>query len=413
MARLQGKGWFRTRQQTKGEVVFFCCYSRDPATGERRERLHKLGPVSQFADTASRWQEVGRLGLTLFIDNPLSDLKFEALVDRYIASGAIEQKTLSQKKASGTVAVLRHNLEDYCLPRWRSISAREIEPKSLEEWLLYLHNEKRLAWTTINKIKQAMQGVFKYGRKKKLLPADFDPFRDIDCEASSDYEALTCTPEQTLEILTQLGEPEFILTLLIAATGLSISEALGLQWADVEYDRNRIVVRRSWVEEIGNCKNVHRKAPVAMHPVLGAHLKHWHEQTPYAAPTDWVFASTKLKGSKPRCGSIASQTYLYPAAAKAGVFDSVEERNEHGNVVRVRYVDLCGNPVRRWGWHNLRHSLASWLVSSGVDVKTVSSMLRHSNVRTTLGIYSHAVDSNKLAAQGQFLESPQLGASIQ
>ena len=182
-------------------------------------------------------------------------------------------------------------------------------------------------------------------------------------------------PEQTLEILTQLDEPEFILTLLIAATGLSISEALGLQWADIEYDRNRIVVRRSWVEEIGNCKNVHRKAPVAMHPVLGAHLKHWHEQTPYAAPADWVFASTKLKGSKPRCGSIASQTYLYPAVAKAGVFDSVEERNEHGNVVRVRYVVLSGNPVRRWGWHNLRHSLASWLVSSGVDVKTVSSML--------------------------------------
>ena len=413
MARFQGKGWFRTRQQTKGEVVFFCCYSRDPATGKRSEKLHKLGSVSQFPDTASRGQEVGRLGLTSFIDNPLSDLKFEDLVDRYIASGAIEQKTLSQKKASGTVAVLRHNLEDHCLPRWRSIPAREIEPKSLEEWLLYLHNEKRLAWTTINKVKQAMQAVFKYGRKKKLLPADFDPFRDIDCEASSDYEALTCTPEQTLEILTQLDEPEFILTLLIAATGLSISETLGLQWADVEYDRNRIVVRRSWVEEIGNCKNVHRKAPVAMHPVLGAHLKHWHEQTPYAAPADWVFASTKLKGSKPRCGSIASQTYLYPAAVKAGVFDSAEERNEHGNVVRVRYVDLSGNPVRRWGWHNLRHSLASWLVSSGVDVKTVSSMLRHSNVRTTLGIYSHAVDSNKLAAQGQFLESLQLGASIQ
>jgi hypothetical protein len=39
--------------------------------------------------------------------------------------------------------------------------------------------------------------------------------------------AITCTPEQTLEILNQLEEPEFILTLVIAATGLSISEALG------------------------------------------------------------------------------------------------------------------------------------------------------------------------------------------
>ncbi len=135
--------------------------------------------------------------------------------------------------------------------------------------------------------------------------------------------------------------------------------------------------------------------------------------TPYAGRGDWVFASAKLKGVKPRCGSIASQSYLYRAAAKAGVFDSVEERNGAGGVLRLRYVDLSGNPIKRWGWHNLRHSLATWLVSEGVDVKTVSSMLRHSSVRTTLNIYSHAVDSNKLAAQGQFLESLQLGGSTQ
>jgi hypothetical protein len=49
MARTQGKGWFRTRQQSKGEFVLFCYYSQDPATGERKERFHKLGLVSQFS----------------------------------------------------------------------------------------------------------------------------------------------------------------------------------------------------------------------------------------------------------------------------------------------------------------------------------------------------------------------------
>jgi len=412
MARTQGKGWFRTRQQSKGEFVFFCCYSQNPATGDRTEKLRKLGPVLQFPDAASRWKEVGRLGLTSIIDNPISDLTFSDIVNRYIASGAIGQKTLSQRKASGTVAVLRHNLEDYCVPRWGNTSVCGIDPKPLEDWLLYLHHEKQLAWTTVSKIKQAMQGVFKFCRKEKLLPADYDPFRDIDCEASSDYEAITCTPEQTLAILNQLEEPECVLTLVIAATGLSISEALGLQWADVEYDRNRILVRRSWVEEIGDCKNVHRKAPVAMHPVLGGYLKHWQKETIYAKLTDWVFASFKLKGAKPRCGSIAGQKYLYPAAAKAGVFRSAEERNRDGKLVRTRYFDLSGNPIQRWGWHNLRHSLASWLVSEGVDVKTVSSMLRHSNIKTTLSIYSHAVDSNKLAAQGQYLDRLLVGGSV-
>jgi integrase len=173
------------------------------------------------------------------------------------------------------------------------------------------------------------------------------------------------------------------------------------------------MVRRSWVEEIGSCKNVHRKAPVAMHPVLGAYLNDWHVETMYARPTDWVFASTRLKGAKPRCGSIASQSHLYPAAAKAGVLHSVEERNRDGKLARTRYFDLAGNPVVRWGWHNLRHSLASWLVSEGVDVKTVSSMLRHSNIKTTLGIYSHAVGSKQLAAQGQFLDTLLSNAPVQ
>jgi hypothetical protein len=46
--------------------------------------------------------------------------------------------------------------------------------------------------------------------------------------------------------------------------------------------------------------------------------------------------------------------------------------------------------------------ITTGLVSEGVDVKTVSSMVRHSNIKTTLRIYSHAVGSKQLAAQGQF-----------
>lgn len=47
-----------------------------------------------------------------------------------------------------------------------------------------------------------------------------------------------------------------------------------------------------------------------------------------------------------------------------------------------------------------------------MDVKTVSSMLRHSNIKTTLGIYTHVVDSNRLAAQEQFLSTLLNGSQI-
>jgi integrase len=59
----------------------------------------------------------------------------------------------------------------------------------------------------------------------------------------------------------------------------------------------------------------------------------------------------------------------------------------------------------RFGFHNLRHSLASFLVRSKTDPKTVQALLRHSNVKTTLQLYAHSVSEDRLAAQGQVLDA--------
>ncbi len=43
---------------------------------------------------------------------------------------------------------------------------------------------------------------------------------------------------------------------------------------------------------------------------------------------------------------------------------------------------------RRFGFHNLRHSLATFLVSVGTNPKVVQGLLRHSDVHTTLQLYA-------------------------
>ena len=53
---------------------------------------------------------------------------------------------------------------------------------------------------------------------------------------------------------------------------------------------------------------------------------------------------------------------------------------------------------RRFGFHNLRHSLASFLVRIRTDPKTVQTLLRHSDVKMTLQFYSHAVSQDRMAA---------------
>src|ERR1700734_752316 len=77
------------------------------------------------------------------------------------------------------------------------------------------------------------------------------------------------TPEQADVIVCNLQEPERTLTLLAAGTGLRISECLGLQWQDIDFDGHKIYVRGTWLENrTGEPKSKASAAPVPMHPLL-------------------------------------------------------------------------------------------------------------------------------------------------
>jgi integrase len=119
----------------------------------------------------------------------------------------------------------------------------------------------------------------------------------------------------------------------------------------------------------------------------------WKQETTYSEPIDWVFPSVRMRGKQPRTASILVEDYLRPAAIKAGILSSY--RNEEGKLVE--------NDPRRFGFHNLRHSLGSFLVRIKTDPKTVQTLLRHSQVRFTLQFYTHSISDDRMAATGAML----------
>jgi integrase len=65
--------------------------------------------------------------------------------------------------------------------------------------------------------------------------------------------------------------------------------------------------------------------------------------------------------------------------------------------------DSLGLP-KRLTFHGLRHTHATWLLASGVDAKTVSERMGHSDVATTLRIYAHVMPGRDAAAARAFAD---------
>jgi integrase len=58
----------------------------------------------------------------------------------------------------------------------------------------------------------------------------------------------------------------------------------------------------------------------------------------------------------------------------------------------------------RFGWHNMRHSLATFLAGE-VDPSQTMKMLRHKKLSTTMELYTHSVGSKQCEAQQKYLSA--------
>jgi len=282
------------------------------------------------------------------------------------------------------------------VPNWGGGAAIEIEPQKLKAWFLGLMVKS----STRGKYRSVMSGIFTWGQCEALIPRgeEYNPCRFVkgrEFSAVTGYEALALEVEDTFKVLGELTQPEYGLALLVATCGLRISEALGLKWRDIQWDKGLIAIRQTFVHfhlQDGAKTKLSRsrvEAPQLLLDVLAA----WRRETIYARDDDFVFPSTKLDGKQPRSGSMLVEDYLRPAAVRAGVLQ-IKDGTTYGP---------DGEPVKRYGFHTFRHSLATCLMDDQENPAVVQAILRHSKMDMTL-YYSHSRRRAKLAAQERVLQ---------
>ena len=163
-----------------------------------------------------------------------------------------------------------------------------------------------------------------------------------------------------------------LIVVFIAYTGLRVSEAIGLQWRNVNMDRWEIIINQSLA---------------LVHEENEEHKKQYSHIKKGVKTAD----SKRVVPLPDRAIKILQYFEKYRKSDDDFVF--VNEKN--GNHYTRRSVERTLERIiknseckdKEFTPHSLRHGYGSILLSEGVDIKLVSELLGHSDVAFTYNVY--------------------------
>jgi integrase len=290
-----------------------------------------------------------------------------------------------ENKDDSTKETDERNARNY-LSHWADHVAKDIEPLEIQQWLDKQSRGLR------SKLRNTMSAVYNHGQKWGFIPRgeECNPMKFVSAPCKSDFESVELSGADAAAVIRCTSDPLVkVLVILIAVTGMRISESLALTWDDLNWVRGKIHIRRKWNgKSYGKPKSRMSRKPVEMTKGLATVLEVWRQETMFARDGDLLFPSYRKDGKQPRLGSMIVEDYIRPAAIIAGVL----EQRDGGY-----YYD--GEPVTRFGFHSLRHGLGTWLAENGTSPEVIQRMLRHSSKDMTM----HYIHAKARKAQEQYI----------
>lgn len=179
-------------------------------------------------------------------------------------------------------------------------------------------------------------------------------------------------------------------TLIVLAldSGARRSEICALRWSDIDLDTRMMSITKSLKVFDGVVDEKRAKTESSVRTIklsestidLIKKYQEWQEAYKKVYNKKWTSKDNRIFTS-------VDGGYMHPSTC-----DHILRK-----IVRKYKLDpLC--------FHELRHTCASLLINSGVDPKTVSKRLGHSDTSVTMEIYTHAFEESKNACADRFDE---------
>jgi integrase len=348
--------------------------------GRRHQPKIVIGTTTQFPTEAAANREVDRLRVRLNEDSQSSSLKpitFGQLINHYLDH---ELPRLSKSARIGNKSYVKNWIE----PAWHGHIACSMKTMQIQEWL----DKIRRPDGTKLKIKNVLSTIFSHGVRWELVqrnpvcgqggtPGHRGASTGVRQSNRVSIKRVVLAAGVVRDTLEQLPLREATMALLDAVTALRASELIALKWKNVGWDTGILHSEFALVEgELKETKSRSNPLPLAQ-PVLDV-LRLWREHTPYRSDEDWIFASPHYRGKTPYTYQILFRRHVRP--------------------VIERVSGLKSSKAAPLGWHTLRRSLATLLISNGENVKVTQSQLRHTTPKITLELYAQAVSTDQQKA---------------
>ncbi len=312
-----------------------------------------------------------------------SNLTLTGLFERFIADS-------KARGLSGTTIYGYERMWKYCTPI-ATISADMLRPADLSN--LYAHLIARgglaakgrkpagtpLSAKTVGNVHGMLSSMLGWATRLEMIQRDVS----IKVEApkviqkkARPYDALTA--QQLIEAAAKTRSGPIVIFGL--CTALRRGELAGLRWSDIDLERRTATIRGSiaiipkkrWYKET----KANRVQMIALSEVAIAALK-----------------AQRLQNAEDRaaaCGHYVDDGYVF-----AGELGGMPSPDTLARAVRKVAIDANLPLV---GLHAMRHAVGTWLLHAGVDVRTVSAILRHADASITLRVYGHEVEGAQAAA---------------
>ena len=297
-------------------------------------------------------------------------------------------------RKGSTADTTYHNINQHIIPTIGSVRLQKLRSEHIQAFINKEQAEgnkgKGLAPATIKRITAVLHAALEQAVANKLIISNpcskkavkLPKMEQEEVEVLQDWEY-----DQLLPAIPDSNEGRAILLML--NIGLRAAEVCGLRWKDIDDDFltvNQACMRMGEYEgskqtgtKIGFCtpksKKSHRQIPLSKSMQALIRKQRMYVNTAHVN-------AVKAYES----GRTAKQWQDHDMLFCTAQGTPLDKRN----LLRTYHRILKAAGLNQRGLHTLRHTFATRALAKDMDVRTLSELLGHENVATTLNLYCHS-----------------------